>query len=165
MLFASPGFVLVEWEPGSSSLNSLREKMWYRVTDGRCSLLQLSGFIFPNYRLPRSLIVENEPRERFQLDCSSAGCLCRAGLSLLGGSHFPKIWGLCTAGTGGTGRASSLSSCSFSCWFLQRWLIRLFDGLSSYLISRVLSLDLNCLILGSVTGNVSTEPWLCNCCD
>lgn len=41
-----------------------------------------------------------------------------------------------------------------------------FSGrLSSYLISRVLSLDLNCLILGLVTGNVSTELWLCNYCD
>lgn len=35
------------------------------------SLLQLSGFIFGNYRLPCSLIVENEPRERFQLELSS----------------------------------------------------------------------------------------------
>jgi len=39
------------------------------------------------------------------------------------------------------------------------------DRLPSYFIYRLLSLNLNCLILGLVTGNVSTEPWPCNYCD
>lgn len=37
----------------------------------------------------------------------------------LGGSHFPKVWELCGN--------QSIWSCSFSSWFLQRWLIKLFN--------------------------------------
>lgn len=39
------------------------------------------------------------------------------------------------------------------------------DRLPSCFIHGLLSLNLNCLILGLVTGNVSTELWPCNYCD
>lgn len=93
------------------------------------SLLQLSGFIFSNYRLPCSLIVENEPCERFQLELSSVRCFCEEGkaetlrramlpcfsvrvrrLGLVGSHTRPGSDHTAEAGAGGT---FSVSSCSF----------------------------------------------------